>query len=272
MEKLLLSVVEILPEGGINCLVLHSRCVIIFDPLTLFCFLFADFDMERTTQDLIGFLDWKIKTKNLKVNISQLEWREMKNMMVYYSIMQNACMQLAGLVAVSSIMAGFFRELKWFLVLGMILTCILYVVYPVYFGIKKMQGLKSSSCEVIAERKRLHKSCVSLMSDYNNMCDVASPFKNTQDLVFKEIGDVEMKKIKNFKKEDADLIYQTKYYQNLLLLIGIVGLIYAIAFISAFCLFFQDVPKVSRGVPTKLTESVVLPTFAAVKRLLFGHI
>lgn len=203
------------------------------------CFLFADCDMEITNRDINGFLDWKIKTKNLKEKISQLESREMKDKMVYYSIMQNACTQFAGFVAVTSIMPNLFQEFKYFFVLGMILTYILFIIYPLYFGSKKMQTLKCSSCKVIVERERLHKSCISLMSEYNNKCAVASPFKDTQGLLLKELGDVEMKNIMNFKKEDADLVYQTKYYQKFLFLMGIAGIIYAVGFMSAFCIFFM---------------------------------
>ncbi|KAL8111085.1 hypothetical protein AgCh_026723 [Apium graveolens] len=207
--------------------------------------------MEMTNQDINGFLYWKIKTKNLKEKISELEFREMKDRIAYYSIMQNACTQFGGFVAVTSIMPSLFRELKYIFVLGMVLTYILFIIYPLYFGSRKMQTLKCSSREVIVERNRLHKSCSSLMSEYNNMCAAASPFKNTQNLLLKDLGDDEMKKIKNFKREDADLIYQTKYYQKFLLLMGIAGIIYAVGFISAFYVFFQDVPRVSRGMPIK---------------------
>ncbi|KAL6563590.1 hypothetical protein OROGR_002549 [Orobanche gracilis] len=195
--------------------------------------------MEITNQDFNGFLDWKTKTKNLKKKIFQLESKEMKDVMAYYSVMQNACMQFAGFVAISSIMPNIFREIKYFLVLGMVLTFILFIIYPLYFGIKKLQRLKCSTREAIVERKRLYESCMSLMGEYNKICAVASPFKDTQDLLLKEFGDVEMENIKNFKKEDADLVYQTKYYQKFLLLMGIVGIIYAVGFIGAFYVFFQ---------------------------------
>ncbi|KAL6577232.1 hypothetical protein OROMI_011508 [Orobanche minor] len=207
--------------------------------------------MEITNQDFNGFLDWKTKTKNLKEKILQLESKEMKDVMVYYSVMQNACMHFGGFVAVSSIMPSIFREFKYFLVLGMVLTFILFIIYPLYFGIIKLQRLKCSTREVIVERKRLYKSCISLMGEYNKMCVVESPFKDTRDLLLKELGDVEMKNIKNFKKEDADLVYQTKYYQKYLLLMGIMGIIYAVGFIGAFYVFFQDVPRISRGVLIK---------------------
>lgn len=195
-----------------------------------------------------SFLDWKIKAKNLKERISQLESKEMNYVIMYYSVMQKACMQFGGFVAVSSIMPSLFRESKYFLVLGMVLTFILYIIYPLYFESKKMQRQKCSTREVIVERKNLYKSCISLMNDYKKMCDVASPLEAIQDFLLGELGDVGMKNIKNFKKEDADLVYQTKYYQKFLLLIGIVGIIYAVGFISAFYVFFQDVPRVSRGV------------------------
>ncbi|KAK1351479.1 hypothetical protein POM88_054316 [Heracleum sosnowskyi] len=114
-----------------------------------------------------------------------------------------------------------------------------------------MQTLKCSSRKVIVERKRIYKSCISFMNEYNSKCAVANPFKDAQDLSLKELGDVEVKNIKNFKKENVDLVYQIKYYQKFLLLICIVGIVYAVGIFSAFYVFFQDVPRVSRCGPVK---------------------
>lgn len=202
--------------------------------------------MEIANQDFNAFLEWKLKTRSLKERISQLESKEMNDVMIYYSIMQNACTQFGGFVAVTSVMLGFFREFKYFFVLGMVLAFILYIICPLYFGSKKMQTLKCSSREIFVERKILYKACISLMGEYNSKCAVASPY-----LLPKELEDTEMKVIKNFKKENADLVYQTKYYRKFLLLMGIFGIMYAIGFISAYYVFFQDVSRSSRGVPVK---------------------
>ncbi|KAK1351482.1 hypothetical protein POM88_054319 [Heracleum sosnowskyi] len=128
-------------------------------------FAVSDCDMAITNQDFNDFLDWKMKTKNLKEKISQLESRELDDVII--------------------------------------------------------------------------------------KCAVANPFKDAQDLSLKELGDVEVKNIKNFKKENVDLVYQIKYYQKFLLLICIVGIVYAVGIFGAFYVFFQDVPRVSRCGPVK---------------------
>lgn len=83
--------------------------------------------MAIASQTLVDSLEWKMKIRDLKENITTQESREMDDVLMYYSIMQNACMQLAGFVAVSSIMLSFFRECKYFVVLCLVLTFLLYI-------------------------------------------------------------------------------------------------------------------------------------------------
>lgn len=80
-----------------------------------------------------------------------------------------------------------------------------------------MWALKGSSHEVIVERKRIYRSCIRLMREYNNM----------------------WKYIKNFEMENVDFIYQTKYYLKCLSFECIGGLVYIVAFIIVFYVYFQ---------------------------------
>ncbi|KAK1372081.1 hypothetical protein POM88_038173 [Heracleum sosnowskyi] len=137
-------------------------------------------NMEIAGQNFVGFRDWKIKVTNLKERIKDLESREMDYVLIYVSVMQNVSMQFGGLVAVSLLTAGLFHEFNYFVGLGLILEYHLFIAYHVYSGKKNTQALKRSICEIIAERKRLYRSCTRILSEYDNVCVVASPFRDSQ--------------------------------------------------------------------------------------------